>query len=277
MKGKIIKPFNILNDEIQSKLKCFFQWVSQWESVIIAFSGGVDSTVLAKLCSLSPDIKKSQLVSAKNEFLSSFDLSNIHHMANELNLPFVLLEITVLDNELIRKNPKNRCYYCKYFIYKTIQEWSHNRGFQVIFDGTNMDDLTEDRPGHKAINELNIKQPFIEVALNKSELRQIASVLNLSNANRPSTTCLATRIPFNTPIQLNSLNLIDQIENILWSYSLRQVRARLHGNTIRIEVALEDFPIIIQKKLREQLIQIGNAFNIKHITLDLEGYKQGGV
>lgn len=243
------------------------------KGICVAFSGGVDSAVILKLAKLSHE----HIIAVTFEtFLHpNGDLAKAQAMAKDFQVPHYVIKIDELTNESILSNPKDRCYHCKYMFYKKMIEFSQKLGIDTILDGTNIDDLSEYRPGLKALSELHIISPLAECSLTKNQVRQIAYELKLDVANKPSTPCLATRVPYGVRLSRDILRKIDRAENILKDLGLGNIRVRYHNNLARIEVDQENFHQILVHK--ESIIIKLQELGFDYITLDLMGFRSGSM
>lgn len=235
----------------------------------IAFSGGVDSAVLLKsACDISKNV---HAVTLSTLFHPPREPEAAENFAVGTGACFKLLKLDLPDE--VMDNPKNRCYLCKKSIFTAISDYARQHGLKYVLDGTNADDLNEYRPGLLALRELDIKSPLAELGISKTQVREIARELGLPVADKPSSPCLATRIPYDTRIDPDILAKIDELESFLNLRGLAVVRARVHGGTVRLEVPGEDFPIVLT--LREDISAKTKSLGFDFVSLDLEGFRSG--
>lgn len=247
------------------------------QDLALAFSGGVDSSLLLKMAADRAAKKGTKVwaVTFNSRLHPACDLENARKVAEELGGIHVILEIDELEMEEIRSNPVNRCYLCKRNLFQTLKNFAGEKGVQVLAEGTNEDDLHVYRPGIRAVKELGIRSPLAEAGLTKDEVRRLAAALGISAASRPSTPCMATRLPYGARLDYGILKKIEAGEEILSRMIGGNIRLRLHGQVARIEGDPERFPAILQQsgELVRQLKELGFVY----ITLDLEGFRSGSM
>ena len=207
------------------------------QDMALAFSGGVDSSLLLKMAADRAAKKGTKVwaVTFNSRLHPSCDLENARKVAGELGGIHVILEIDELEMEEIRSNPVNRCYLCKRNLFRTLMAFAKEKGVEVLAEGTNEDDLHVYRPGIQAVRELGIRSPLAEAGLTKEEVRRLAAACGISAASRPSTPCMATRLPYGARLDYEILKKIEAGEEILRRMIGGNVRLRLHGQVVRIE------------------------------------------
>lgn len=249
------------------------QYFSQFTDAAIAFSGGVDSTLLAflgkkymgenvLLLSIeTPYVPKKELQEAKQFCID-------HHIKHEI--------ISLGIPEIIKDNPENRCYLCKNVLFQQIIKTANDLGYFNIFDGTNHDDLSDYRPGMKALKELRVRSPFLELGMGKKKIYELSQYFNLPTQSKPSNACLLTRLEFNRYISVEQLDNIETAENYLTDLGFAGVRVRAHNNIARIEVPLD----VLDRFKKADWPKISNklqALGFKRISVDLDGYSTGSM
>ena len=239
----------------------------------VAFSGGVDSALLLILaCEAAEKTGKTVYALTMDTILHpKADLKIARETAAMTNARHIILTLDELAVPEIRNNPVNRCYLCKKELYSRMFQFAKEKGISVLLDGSNADDLHVYRPGLQAIRELGAKTPLAECGLTKREIRRIAGLCHLPVAERPSTPCLATRLPYGTKIDLKILRKIGEAEELLRSAGYRNVRVRVHGDLVRLEVDTEDFDRILAEY--ERIVQSLKTMGFAYITLDMEGFR----
>ncbi len=241
----------------------------------VAFSGGVDSSVLLKLaCELAPP-QTIHAVTFETKLHPCADLAVAQRVAQEVGAIHHVISVNELDNVDILHNPVDRCYRCKKHLFSTLIDYAKTHNLAHIIDGTNADDLTAYRPGIGALKELGIISPLAELGITKAKVRQLASDLNLSVSNRPSAPCLATRLPYNTPIDLDLLARIDRGETYLKSLGFAVNRIRVHGAIARIEIPTDQVPACIAQQ--QAIVTTIHDLGLPYVTLDLEGFRSGSL
>jgi uncharacterized protein len=243
-------------------------------SMLVSFSGGADSALLAVLakevlgnntrCVLldSPVVPRAAIAEARN-------------IAEESGLDLEIIPVQVLDDERFSKNPPERCYWCRKRSARVLKGKRDGLHFACIADGLNVSDTSEHRPGLAASTEEGIVHPFIEAGITKGEIRTIAQDMGLKFWNKPSAACLSSRIPYGDEITTKKLAMIEQGEEFLHASGFSQCRVRMHGDIGRIEVMNIDVPKLLV--LRESLVKTFKTIGFVYITLDLEGYRTGSM
>lgn len=247
------------------------------QDMALAFSGGVDSSLLLKMAADRAAKKGTKVwaVTFNSRLHPSCDLENARKVAGELGGIHVILEIDELKMEEIRSNPVNRCYLCKRNLFRTLMAFAKEKGVEVLAEGTNEDDLHVYRPGIQAVRELGIRSPLAEAGLTKEEVRRLAAACGISAASRPPTPCMATRLPYGVRLDYEILKKIEAGEEILRRMIGGNVRLRLHGQVVRIETDPERFSLALEK--REEVVRQLKELGFVYITLDLEGFRSGSM
>ena len=243
-------------------------------SVAVAFSGGVDSSLMIYIAHKILK-NKAKAYTIKTPYIANWELDEAKEFCSNYKIPMQILELP-FDKTLLN-NPENRCYVCKTILFKKLKEITRQDGYNFVVDGTNHDDQNDFRPGLKALVELQIRSPFKEAGITKKEIRDISKYYGLPTWDKPAYACLLTRIPHNTIVIQDNLDMIEQAEKFLIDSGFRAVRVRSHNDLARIEVNPEDIPklanISLSKKITKKLKQLGFIY----VTLDLEGYRTGSL
>lgn len=266
----------MLSMDIREKLKTLQDTVKTLESVIVAFSGGVDSSLVAKVCY---DVlgEKALAVTARSETYPAYEYEEAKKIAKEIGIPHMTIDTSELGIEGFANNPPNRCYFCKSELFGKLKEIAKEKGYKNVADGANLDDTGEHRPGLDAARELNVRSPLKESELRKADIRQISKYLNLSNWDKPSYACMSSRFPYGQTITEEKISLVAAAENYLRSIGLRQFRVRHHDTIARIEVLPKDIPTLLQDDTREEIVKNFKEIGYKYVTLDMEGYRSGSM
>ena len=243
--------------------------------VVIAFSGGIDSSLLLKLACVAAQKSKSTIyaVTIQSELQPKNDLKIAANVAAETGAKHVVLSIQELQETQIQNNPKERCYLCKKYLFKQLKQFAAQNGAEAIIEGTNEDDLHVYRPGIRAIRELGILSPLTEVHMTKKEVRMLAKEYGISVADRPSVPCLATRFPYGTKLTLDALQKVEQAEMYLQKFG--NLRVRIHGDIVRIELEQEAMEQLMDQ--RKTVVAFLKQLGYHYITLDLEGFRSGSM
>jgi uncharacterized protein len=260
-----------LEDKVFQSLISWFQNKNQ--KVIVALSGGVDSAVVALAAKKALD-KKAVAVTADYNTLSGDELKSARKIAKEIDIDHRIVRYNELDNEEFVKNDSLRCYHCRTELASYLLLEAKKMNVSLIVDGTNIDDLKDYRPGIKAMRENGVKSPLVELGIGKQNIRSIAKSNNLSVFDKPSNSCLASRIPHGIPVTFEKLKRIETAEILVKSvFNVRQVRVRDHQDTARIEVGREEFKEMFDT---DKLLAIDSKLKnlgFKYVALDLSGYK----
>ncbi|UCE39579.1 MAG: ATP-dependent sacrificial sulfur transferase LarE [Thermoplasmata archaeon] len=246
--------------------------IKKCESGVVAFSGGVDSSLLAYLCSQL--LGKSLCVTADSPTLPRNELSEAKEFARKYNLNHRILPHNELEDENFKRNDEMRCFYCKDGLFCILNEIKANEGYIHVFDGSNFDDLDDIRPGRDAAAKNHVKSPLLEAELRKKDIRAISKALALPTWDKPQMACLSSRFPKDMPIDEEGLKKIEIAENELKMLGFHDVRVRYHGDLARIEIGKdEELDLSEIRKLVPKIKDLG----FKFVTLDLEGYRMGSL
>lgn len=247
------------------------------DGICVAFSGGVDSSVILKIACQVGAAKNVPVyaVTFETKLHPKADLPIAREIAKEAGAIHHVIYVNELDNEMILKNPVDRCYYCKRYLFETLKKYCQEIGVTHIYDGTNYDDLSQYRPGIQALKDLGIVSPFVDLKVTKKEVRTFAAELNMAVSERPSSPCLATRLPYNTKIDFKVLEMIDRGEEYLSGIGFLVNRIRVHGDIARIEIPKERF--LEMMEIQEDVIKELKKIGFVYITLDLEGFRSGSM
>lgn len=247
------------------------------ENVFVAFSGGADSGLLLKLCACAAAKNNTRVyaVMLHTKLHPMEDIEVAGRVAEEIGAELIVLHIDELEETGIKNNPKNRCYLCKKGLFLKMQAEAEKRGITTIIEGTNGDDLHAYRPGIQALKELGIVSPLAEFKVSKKEVRAWLADLGVSVSDRPSSPCLATRLPYGDAINYNLLSRIDEGETFLRSLGFYNVRLRVHGIIARIEVDKSDIPKLMD--CSESVITKLKELGFVYITIDMEGFRSGSM
>ncbi|WP_082865606.1 ATP-dependent sacrificial sulfur transferase LarE [Paenibacillus crassostreae] len=262
---------------LQQKYDYLKQILSGMKRVVVAFSGGVDSTLLLKVALDTLGPANVLAVTTDSETYPSRELEDAKRIAQELGAPHKVVYTSELSIPGYVENTENRCYFCKKNLFEELLPHINDsvEGYNHLLFGLIADDMSEHRPGVKAAREYGVRGPLQEADLFKPEIRELSRELGLSNWNKPSFACLSSRIAYGETITLQKLSKVDQAEDYLLSLGFRQVRVRTHNNIARIEVEQSEMTRLIElgNEISNQLRKIGYEF----VTMDLSGYKSGSM
>jgi uncharacterized protein len=264
-----------LEPVLQSKYSNLQKVLRDLGSVVVAFSGGVDSTVVLKV---AVDVlgESAKAVIAASPTLPASELEEAHRLCESIGVPLQVVETDQLQIEAFVQNDATRCFHCKTDLYQLLESIQKVAGFLAIVDGTNVDDMGEDRPGIQAGKQLGVRSPLLEAECNKSDIRQLADALGLTNWNKPAAACLSSRISRGIPITKTFLSRVEKAEAFLLAEGFTQVRVRLHGEVARIEVGPSEITMLTEDARRSRLVGTFKDLGFKTVTVDLEGYRAGG-
>jgi uncharacterized protein len=243
-------------------------------SVLVAYSGGTDSTLLLKIAfdTLGDKAAGATAVSAS---LVAADLAEARRIAGLIGVRHVLIETEETSDPLYLANNSSRCYFCRKETYGKLASYAAKHGYAALVDGSNADDVNDYRPGRQAARQHGVRSPLLEAGLTKARVRSLARDLGLPNWDKPAAACLSSRIPYGTTITLESLSQVGRAEELLRGLGVRQVRVRHHDKVARIEVEAADFPLLLER--RAEVVAGLKAIGYVFVALDLAGFRSGGM
>lgn len=245
-------------------------------SVIVAYSGGVDSSYVAYIANaeLGP---RAICITGQSASLPSYQQAEIDRVVSEFGLHHETVQTEELDNPNYSANNSNRCYFCKDELYAKLEAVAANRGIECIVDGSTTDDLDDFRPGRQAAKQHAVRSPLIEVAMSKSEVREFSRRVGLPTWNKPASPCLSSRIAYGTTVTIERLSKVDRGEEILREFGFREFRVRHHDTLVRLEIAPAELDHVLRKEVVEQLAARFRELGFKYVTLDLQGFRSGSM
>ncbi len=266
-----------MSSELEAKIQKLKEIFRSMGRVLVAYSGGVDSTLLLRVAKDTLGDKNVLAVTALSPLYPDRELAGAKRLTQEMGVRHLLIESNELEIEGFSKNPPNRCYYCKKELFGELTRLAQKEGFPFIVEGSTSDDERDHRPGRIAIQEQGIRSPLKEAMFTKEEVRALSNALGLTTWDKPSFACLASRFPYGEEITLEDLKKVDDAEDFLFGLGFRQVRVRHHGSLARIEIYPEEIERFMDKLLREKVVSRLKKIGYHYVTVDLQGFRSGSM
>lgn len=264
------------NCDLKSKVDNLQSIFSDMGSVLVAFSGGVDSSLLLKM---AYEVLKDKVlaVTASSIIRAPYEIERALIFTEKLGVKHLIVRSNELSIPEVANNDFNRCYFCKRELFINLQRIAEKNDMNYVIEASNLDDEDTYRPGMRALQELNIRSPLREVGLGKQEIRLLARELNLPAWNQPSNSCYLTRFPYNHRISIEQIRQVSDAESILESLGFQQKRVRIYGDLVRIEVEKEKILKAILPEVSALIVQRFKELGYRYVTIDLEGYRSGSM
>ncbi|HEU4876029.1 MAG TPA: ATP-dependent sacrificial sulfur transferase LarE [Pyrinomonadaceae bacterium] len=246
------------------------------ESVVVAYSGGVDSSYVAYIANseLGP---RAVCITGQSASLPAYQRAEIDRVVEKFGFQHEVIQTEELDNPGYSANNPDRCFFCKDELYTRLESVARGRGIQNIVDGSTVDDLGDYRPGRRAALQHAVRSPLIEVGLNKNEVRELSRRATLPTWDKPASPCLSSRIAYGTTVTIERLSKIDRGEEILREFGFREFRVRHHDQLVRLEIAQAEMDRVMRKEVFQKLAARFRELGFKYVTLDLEGFRSGSM
>jgi uncharacterized protein len=265
-----------VHKSLQQKYDHLRNIATQAGSAVIAFSGGVDSTFLLKVC-VDELAERAVAVTARSETFPKRELQQAKSLAFLIGARHLVIDSQELEVPDFSKNPPHRCFLCKSELFSKLKKLAEEESIPWIFDGNNADDAGDFRPGRAAAQKLGVRSPLEEAGLNKEEIRKISKLLDLPTWNKPSFACLSSRFPYHTRITKSALQQVEQAEDFLWNVGMREFRVRHHDTLARLELGEKELSLFWRNSTADKIVHHLKSLGYAYVTLDLEGYRTGSM
>ena len=267
------------NKTLDEKYAALIGGLKKWNDVAIAFSSGVDSSFLLYAAKEALGAEHVLAITARSAFFPQRETTEARELCEALGIRQIFLDVNEEEIEGFAENPKNRCYLCKHALFTKILQTAKDAGMDCVMEGSNMDDNSDYRPGHQAIEELKIQSPLRDAGLYKADIRALSKRAGLPTAQKPSFACLASRFAYGERITKERLAMVEAAEQKLIEMGFEQFRVRIHaeGAIARIEVLPEAIPELVKEENRVEIVKVCRELGFQYVTMDLLGYRTGSM
>ena len=266
----------ITEKSVEEKRQQLVKSISDMGSMIVAYSGGVDSAFLAAVAhEVLGD--KAISVTANSPSLAPSELEDAIALATEQGIHYEIIETKETEREDYQANNPDRCFFCKDELYSHLIKFADQRGYSVITNGTNVDDLGDYRPGLEAAKQYGVRSPLVEADLSKQDIRDLSKKMGLATWDKPAQACLSSRIPYGTMVTVEALTRIAKAEHFLRSKGFKQLRVRHHDTVARIEIEPKDFLALLDDSIRDEITEYFKSIGYSYVTMDMNGFRSGSL
>jgi len=272
--GPLVTPLN--GAVLQDKEQKLFQILEGMTRVIVAFSGGTDSAYLAWAAGRVLG-EKALLITADSASMPESHKRDANEFARRYGLRHEYIKTYEFDNPVYAANNPDRCFHCKDELFLRLEEVGRERGIANLIYGVNVDDLGDYRPGQSAASKHEVRAPLAEAGMTKAEIRELSRLAGLPTWDRPAAACLSSRIPYGTPVTIETIKTVENGEEAVKALGFRQFRVRYHGDLVRLEISPEEMPKALTLEMAQRFTDIFKGLGFLYVTLDLQGYRQGSL